>query len=179
MAGRNNDEDDEPQKSSLMGSLILPVILLLLAGGMGFGFAKIYVVPQMEKNAAVMAQTASADHGDQAIASAVDHAETAKNEGRGGGKLNIVELAPIITNLADPADVWVRAEFSIEFKQPAEAGVAELIQSDFLAFLKTLKLQNLEGSIGFRHLMDDLQERASLKSNNNVNRVLVRAFLVE
>ena len=65
------------------------------------------------------------------------------------------------------------------FTEPPEVGLPEAIQEDFVSHLRTIKLQNLEGSSGFQHLIADLNDLAMLRSENKVSRVLVRAFLVE
>ncbi|MEM8539552.1 MAG: hypothetical protein AAGF25_01235, partial [Pseudomonadota bacterium] len=48
------DVEEEPKKPSLVGRLILPLILILAAGGSGFGFAKGYVEPMLAQDTAAM-----------------------------------------------------------------------------------------------------------------------------
>lgn len=171
---------EEPKKPSLVAKLILPLILILAAGGAGFGFAKGYVEPMMAQDAAVMSSKMSADKDKSAMAGkdSKQDAEEAEMAGEPGSS-SIIALEAVVTNLAEPSDVWVRAELSLMFTEPPEVGLAEAIQEDFVSHLRTVKLQNLEGSSGFQHLIADLNDLAMLRSENKVSRVLVRAFLVE
>ena len=171
-------ENEEPKKPSLVVRLILPLILILASAGAGFGFAKGYVAPMFDEQAAMMkAEAADAD------AKMEMEAKGAKaDEGEMSGDeimTSIVPLTPVVTNLAEPNDVWVRAEFSLVFNAMPEVGMPEQIQADFVAHLRSVKLQNLEGSSGFQHLIADLNELAMMRSEKKVNRVLVSAFLVE
>lgn len=175
-----SDEDiievEEPKKPSLVGRLILPLILILGAGGAGFGFAKGYVAPMLAMEPPVM----NADMGMNKEKSSAKDKDAAKEEmDSEPGMKSIVPLEAVVTNLADPSDVWIRAEFSLIFTEPPEVGMPEAIQADILSHLRTVKLQNLEGSSGFQHLIADLNDLAMLRSQNKVSRVLVRAFLVE
>lgn len=168
---------EEPKKPSLVGKLILPLILILAAGGAGFGFAKGYVEPMLAQDAAAMSAAMSAA-GDKSAMQAKDGTEEAGMAAEPGSSL-IVPLEAVVTNLADPSEVWVRAEFSLLFTEPPEVGLPEEIQADFVSHLRTIRLQNLEGSSGFQHLIADLNDVAMMRSENKVSRVLVRAFLVE
>lgn len=171
------DVEEEPKKPSLVGRLVLPLILILAAGGAGFGFAKGYVEPMLAQDAAAMSSAMSAGKEKSAM-EAKEGAEDAEMAGEPGSS-SIVPLEAVVTNLADPSDVWVRAEFSLMFIEPPEVGLPEEIQADFVSHLRTVRLQNLEGSSGFQHLIADLNDLAMLRSENKVSRVLVRAFLVE
>lgn len=171
---------EEPKKPSLVVRLILPLFLILAAGGAGFGFAKGYVEPMMAHDAAAMSSKMSAGKDKSAMAgkNGKHSAEEAEMAGEPGTS-SIIALEAVVTNLAEPSDVWVRAEFSLMFTEPPEVGLPEAIQEDFVSHLRTIKLQNLEGSSGFQHLIADLNDLAMLRSENKVSRVLVRAFLVE
>lgn len=91
----------------------------------------------------------------------------------------LVDLTPITTNLASPADIWIRLEASILFDQPQPHEMGEQIQQDFFAYIRTLKMHQIEGASGYQHLRDDLQERAALRSGGHVKEVLIRTLLVE
>ncbi|MHA6641557.1 flagellar basal body-associated FliL family protein [Mesorhizobium sp. A623] len=91
----------------------------------------------------------------------------------------LVELAPITTNLASPDTVWVRLDASIVFDAPQPPEMARAVHEDLLAFVRTLKLHQIEGASGYQHLKADLQERASIRSGGHVKAVLIRTLLFE
>lgn len=98
----------------------------------------------------------------------------------GQRNLLIVPLAPITTNLAEPADVWLRLEVSVVFdKAPEDPGLADSIHQDLLAYMRTIKLHQVEGASGFLHLREDLEERAAIRSGGLAKRVLIRTMLLE
>lgn len=108
-------------------------------------------------------------------------AADAHGEGEAGQiHLLIVPLAPITTNLAEPADIWLRLEVSVVFdKAPQDPGLADSIHQDLLAYMRTIKLHQVEGASGFLHLREDLEERAAVRSDGLAKRVLIRTMLLE
>lgn len=171
-------ENEEPKKPSIVVRLVLPVILILASAGAGFGFAKGYVAPMFDQQAAMIKAEAKDAEAKMAMKGKDANAEQVDSSGE-ETMTSIVPLSPVVTNLAEPSDVWVRAEFSLVFDDMPEAGMPEQIQADFVAHLRSLNLKNLEGSSGFQHLIADLNELAMMRSEKKVSRVLVRAFLVE
>lgn len=93
--------------------------------------------------------------------------------------LNIFPLATITTNLADPRDLWIRLELALVFKDQADARVAEMVNQDVLAYLRTVKSRQIEGPSGLQHLKSDLDERARVRSEGKVTQVLIRTLLFE
>lgn len=91
----------------------------------------------------------------------------------------LTDLAPITTNLAAPEDVWVRMELSIVYDAPQPVETTEAIHQDLLAFLRTLKMYQVEGASGYQHLKADLQERAAIRSNGHAKDVLIKTLLFE
>lgn len=93
---------------------------------------------------------------------------------------NIVDLAPITTNLAVPEAVWVRLELSLVFDQPLDdQTLPDTIQQDILAYIRTVKLMQVQGASGYQHLKSDLLERAAIRSNGLVKDILIRTMLFE
>ena len=89
-------------------------------------------------------------------------------------------LPPITTNLAAPSDIWVRMEVSDRARRAAgRPELADTIQQDLLAFVRTVKMHQIEGASGFRHLKEDLEERAAIRSDGHVKQVLIRTLLFE
>ncbi|MDR7034698.1 flagellar basal body-associated FliL family protein [Mesorhizobium sp. BE184] len=95
------------------------------------------------------------------------------------GALVLVELAPLTTNLAAPAEIWVRLDASLVLDAPQPPELVEAIHQDLLAFLRTVKMHQVEGASGYQHLKADLQERASIRSQGHVKDVLIRTLLFE
>jgi len=93
--------------------------------------------------------------------------------------LGVVYLEPITTNMAGPTGTWVRLEAAVVFDGPTDMLIAQMIQQDVVAYLRTVKIHQIEGASGFQHLRTDLEERAKLRSGGKVSRVLVRTLLFE
>ena len=91
----------------------------------------------------------------------------------------LVDLLPITTNLAAPADVWVRLDLSVVFDGQPPAEMADAIHQDILAYLRTVKMHQVEGASGYQHLKADLQERASIRSGGHTRDVLIKTLLFE
>jgi len=90
-----------------------------------------------------------------------------------------ITLAPITTNLAVPGTTWVRMEASIILAEPADPSLADDIHQDFVAYLRTLRVYQVEGATGFRNLKADLEERAKIRSGGHVRQVLIQTLLFE
>lgn len=91
----------------------------------------------------------------------------------------IVQLDPITTNLAYPSESWVRMEVALVFNGPTDVKLAEDIQQDIMAYMRTVNLQQIEGPRGFNYLKDDLQERVDLRSEGRVSKIMFRTFVIE
>ncbi|MDH6233378.1 flagellar FliL protein [Mesorhizobium soli] len=90
-----------------------------------------------------------------------------------------VKLAPLTTNLAVPNDMWLRMEASIVLDGPAPQTLADDIHQDFLAYLRTLRVYQIEGATGLRNLKADLEDRARIRSDGHVKQVLIQTLLFE
>jgi flagellar FliL protein len=91
----------------------------------------------------------------------------------------VIPLASITTNLAAPESVWVRLEASVVLEEPQPPELIETIHQDLLAYLRTVKLHQVEGASGFQHLKADLEERAKIRSGGHVRQFLIRTLLFE
>ena len=142
-----------PKKSGKMAT-ILPVAILTvvaLAGGAGVGW---------------LVGNSSMQKAEEALAPQKAEIEKAAAERPESPDL-VVKLQTIITNIATPPGTVVRLQASAVVKK-AEVENAEVLagqlESDTLAFLRTLDLAQIEGSRGLLHLKEDLTERAKLRS---------------
>ncbi|MCP4559584.1 MAG: flagellar basal body-associated FliL family protein [Bosea sp.] len=98
------------------------------------------------------------------------------------GGLTLKKLAPIITNLADPADTWIRLEVAVLVERKAVVSVEPLIAAigeDLLAFLRSVSARQLEGAAGLKNLREDLNERAAIRSKGLVRDVVIETLVVQ
>jgi flagellar FliL protein len=177
-------DETEPVKKgpSMVIQIVILLVLTLVALGLGWG-AGMYLKKQATPVAADAAPAATpvpeADHGktDEHGAPAADaHKEGEKPV---PGAPVVVALEPITTNLAAPNKTWVRLEAAVVFDGPAAPGMADLVQQDILAYMRNVKLHQIEGPSGFQHLRADLDERARVRSDGHVTQVLIRTLLFE
>ena len=112
---------------------------------------------------------------------AAGDAPLVREEGHGApsGSETIIALGTITTNLAGPGNFWVRMELSIVLDEPQAPELPELIHQDLLAFVRTVKMHQIEGASGFQHFKADLEERAAIRSDGQVKQVLIRTLLFE
>ena len=159
---------------SMMMQLIMLLVASLLAIGVGGGAGMMLgggdgggeTVPEIEHSAGGHGEGgAEGGHGEEAV-----HVE---------GHPMVIPLAPITTNLASPAETWVRLEASMVLDEPPEAELADSVHQDLLAYLRTVRMHQVQGASGFQHLRSELDERASIRSEGKVKRVLIRTLLFE
>ena len=96
--------------------------------------------------------------------------------------VSLVDLPPIITNLADPASAWVRLQAAIVVDKQTTTKPDVLgaeIADDILGFMKTLSLSQIGGASGLQHLREDLSERASIRSQGHVRELIIQTLVVQ
>jgi flagellar FliL protein len=178
--------EDLPEKKGPSLVIQLVVLLVMTGAAVGIGWFSGSLLgseapPAMAGEEAAPAEPtahgADAGHGG-------GHGESKGDEEEEQGAVSInplvLNLPPITTNLAAPSDTWLRLELSIELDAPTEdLTLADTIQQDLLAFMRTVKLHQIEGASGFQHLKADLAERAAIRSKGHVKAVLVRSLLFE
>ena len=92
----------------------------------------------------------------EAAAHAAAGAHDAGGAGEGGHGAEapvserVIPLAAITTNLGAPSDVWVRMEASIVLDEPQDEELPGIIQQDLLAYLRTVKMHQIEGASGLQ-----------------------------
>ncbi|WP_244467981.1 flagellar basal body-associated FliL family protein [Nitratireductor soli] len=102
-----------------------------------------------------------------------------KEDGKPHGMPGVLDIQAITTNLAEPSDVWVRAELSLVFDGMPDPAVAEAVHQDLFAYIRTVRLRQVETASGFQHFRSDLEERARIRSDGAVDKILFRALLFE
>lgn len=150
-------------------SLIVQIVVLLALTGAAAGAG--LLAAGMLKDDGAPARAAGSHDGEAGHDAADPAAEDAKR--------GIVNLPLVMTNLAAPTGTWVRLEMAAVFESAPDAAIADDIHQDLLAYLRTVKLHQIEGASGFQHLKSDLEERARVRSGGKVKRLLVRTLLFE
>ena len=153
--------------------MIAGVAILTLVGGGGGWVVGGMIAPKDPQPAAQEQQAAESAQGGEGEGKE-EGIQPISTEANG-----IVLLDPITTNLAYPSDNWVRLEVALAFNGAPDLPMAENVHQDIMAYLRTVSLQQIEGPRGFQYLRDDLQERASLRSQGKVARVMLRTFVIE
>ncbi|HEY1735378.1 MAG TPA: flagellar basal body-associated FliL family protein [Methylovirgula sp.] len=95
---------------------------------------------------------------------------------------SLLDLPPIITNLADPATAWIRLQAAIIYDNKAVSKpelLAAQIGEDLLAYMKTATLAQIGGASGLDHLREDLNERARIRSEGHVHEVVIQTVVVQ
>ncbi|WP_442582378.1 flagellar basal body-associated FliL family protein [Mesorhizobium sp. ASY16-5R] len=154
--------------------LQLAVLLVVTAAAVGGGwFAGGYLGKESsQEGVAETAHAPAQDHGAPAAAAGGHGEETEADP-------LLVSLAPMTTNLAAPSRVWVRMELTLLLDAAQSSDMIEAIHQDLFAYMRTLKLHQIEGASGYQHLKSDLEERARIRSDGHVKQVLIRTLLFE
>ena len=98
------------------------------------------------------------------------------------GDTVLQEMPAMVVNLADPPATRVRLQAAIVFSKKAvdvPAVLAGQIGDDFVAYLKTLTVRQLQGASGLQALREDLTERAALRSDGKVREVVIETLVVQ
>ncbi|MBN9071589.1 MAG: flagellar basal body-associated FliL family protein [Rhizobiales bacterium] len=179
--------DQEPPAKKGPSIVIQIAVLLVLtaaaAGGAWFAGGLMRKDGASPPPSAAAEPAAPAGHGEAAegaVESGHGEAAAGHDGAKAAGGPSIVPLAPIMTNLAQPSDTWLRMELAVVFdKTPADPRLAENIQQDLLAYVRTLKLHQIEGPSAFQQLRADLDERAAIRSDGLATQVLIRTLMLE
>lgn len=172
---------------------MIVVVLLLSLMGAGVGFAVgIFIQPTKDEGQASAAtageagQSPSAEVAKDAGADKTDDVGSTEADAPAEAitdlNLKIIPIPPVVTTLAAPEGKWIRFEGSILVNPTGEQSpelLAERSGEQVLAFLRTLKLEQLQGPSGFLALKDDLNDTVSALSNGQVRGLLIHGVLVE
>jgi flagellar FliL protein len=92
------------------------------------------------------------------------------------------KIAPVVTNLAAPPGTWIRMEASVVTDQLNEEEAAVLVSQlgeDVVSYLRTVSSPQIEGARGLQHLREDLNERATVRSNGKVRELIIETLVVQ
>jgi flagellar protein FliL len=94
----------------------------------------------------------------------------------------ILPLPPILTNLAEPKETWIRFEGSLLINKDTQDPTPILVEhagEQILTFLRTVKLNQIAGPGGFLNLREDLNDTVAAASNGQVKEVLIHTMVME
>lgn len=98
------------------------------------------------------------------------------------GDIAIKRLSPIVTNLMGSESDWIRLEASIVYKAGQELNadvMAAQTRQDVLAYLRTVSLAQIQGPSGLLHVREDLNERVKLRSNGQIQELVLETLVVQ
>lgn len=154
---RRKRDGAPPERAPWLAPTVL-LTLLSIGAGIGLGSHLVHTLQAQARPSPVLAQAA----GD-------------------GTPSRLRRLKPIVTNIAEPADVWARLEAAIVFQDemPNADVLAARIGEDLLGYLKTLKLAQFEGAGQFQHLREDLKDRVAIRSGGDVRDVIIESLVIQ
>ncbi|MGO8781240.1 MAG: flagellar basal body-associated FliL family protein [Rhodomicrobium sp.] len=93
----------------------------------------------------------------------------------------VVPLAPIVTNLGNPSDLFVRLQAAIVLEPDARdtAALAAKVGDDIVVYLRTVSVTEIQGATGFQYLREDLKKRAIELGGGKIRDLLLTGFVVE
>lgn len=93
------------------------------------------------------------------------------------------ELTPIVTNLAAPnTRAWIRLQAAVVYEKadaPQIDILAAKVGDDVLSVMRTLTLEDLQGASGLELLREDLNERASIRSDGHIKELIIEMLVIQ
>ncbi len=169
-ASESGTQTETPRKrASLMGVIVEFGLATAVALGAGALLAMLLFPPKGRDMAAPASTEAKAQEQDgKSRCPPLDSA--------------LVDLPPIVTNLASPTDIWVRMEAALVVEcdgvDHPETLAAE-VAADELAYLRTLSVSQIEGPIGLENLRQDLTDRASVRTNGKASEFILKTLVLQ
>ena len=154
-------------------SLVVALLIVsLIAGGAGAGFAFTYLKPS--KAAAALPKPAPVEIHEPAATSKIQ-------TNRFPADAVEVALEPIVTGLGPNADRKMRLEASIIMTKEGAASSTlrtELVE-DIVVFLNSVTAEEISGTRGLQNLREDLDDRARIRGRGTVLGMLISGFVLE
>ncbi len=158
---------DGKDGGGLIGFVIVTVLALGLGAGFGFFLADLPapLAETVDAASATSEQTGAAKSAVQGV----------------DGTAKLVAMTPIVVNLAQPPDAWIRIEASL-LVQGMDFGsdvLAGQVAEDFVAYLRTATLSQFEGPSGFQNLREDFIDRATIRDREHIKDVIIHGVVIE
>lgn len=167
------------QKTGAM--MFIALVLLLTLVGVGAGFTVGALMQQAPALPAAAPEHAGEPHGEDAHAGAIAPSGTETGEII-DPTLKVQPFPPVLTTLAAPAGRWVRLEGSALLKKEAKDSpelLAERAAEQILTYLRTVRLDQVEGPSGVLGLREDIDEMVRVLSDGQVQGILLHGLVVE
>lgn len=172
-------------KRDVMMTLVIVILLTLVGAGVGFAVGAMLGEAEEPATAAATedttAEAQTAEPGAAERQAQVPEGET-DEEVLTAAALKIVPFPPVLTTLAYPKGKWIRLEGSILINAESEKApelLAEEAGEQILAYLRSVRLDQLDSASGILGLKDDLNETLTTLSGGQVRRVLIHGLVVE
>ena len=187
-------EGKDGKKSGVMTFIVLALLLTLVGAGAGFTVGTLIQSPAPQETAA--AEPKAEEHAGEAAPHGADpHAAPAHGKADAAAEpaaeeeeapadlhLKVQPFPPVLTTLAAPSGRWVRLEGSAllmqETEDPPEL-LAEKAAEQVLTYLRTVRLEQIEGPSGVLGLREDINEMVKVLSQGQVQGILVHGLVVE
>ncbi len=112
----------------------------------------------------------------------MNNSEALPDDAKTSLEYDIVALQPVITNLAESTSVWIRLEGNLLMVKDGDAKPDELalkLAQSILAYLRTLKLTDLQGAGSLHAISQDLNEIVATASKGQVGGLLISGLVFE
>lgn len=142
---------------SVKAMLVGIIISIVIGSGSGFCLGYFIGVPQAAATstnevdaagpAAAEKEETSAVGKPNAVESEKDGTDDKESEDHEASKNQhvITALEPIVTNLSDPNDIWIRLELTLASEMPLEPDLSSQIHQDLLAHVHAMRLSEMAG----------------------------------
>jgi flagellar protein FliL len=194
MASKDDSKDKDGKGGGMMPLIIAAVLSIVIGVGAGYGTIVTFAPPPTAETAAKPAEKPAADahsagapaakdeaaggHGAEGDAAAEEHPPEPVDP----NDVAYTVLPPVITNVAEPKNVWLRMEGGITYLKSGEKKpevLAGETAQQIVQYLRTVRLADVEGQDGLQFLQDDLNDITRALSNGQVQTVLISGLIVE
>ena len=187
VAAQTDTEKSDGHKPSFMVQAIGVVIATLMAAGAGGGSAYYLVRRAGAGNpvpgpAVVIQDSRARESAGKETAAKPAPLKDTPPPPACGEELTALPIPVVLTNLADPASVFVRleADMIMDAKSArSTTALASEISGDFMAYLHSLSSASFEGPSSFLQLKEDLTDRAQTRSKGLVREIIIRGLVVK
>jgi flagellar FliL protein len=166
--------EEKPAGGSMVAFLAVLVVLALVGAGAGAGFSMMVLQKPASAAAAKVKEGEGAD---------VAHAPAAPKDEKAGESAAdlIAPLAPILVSIGGKREHFLRVELAVLFneKVPERAALLADINTDLVAFLSTLTVEQLDSASGLEFLREDLAEIVQLRTKKRARGVILKSLMVE
>lgn len=180
-------EGGKAEKGNLVTTIVVALLLTLVGAGVGFAVGVLLKgedAPEEQPAPAEAKTESEADsHGTTKAGNKSAEVEEEPEEPEPPLEtMKVVPFPPILTTLAEPKGKWIRLEGSV-LVLPTEERSLELIAEEsgeqILAYLRTVRLDQIDSASGILTVRDDLEEMLRSLSNGEVRGILIHGLVVE